>query len=79
MPYGQVLRIRQLAAAALKDSTNATACRYSAACRAAGADAEMRLQRDVAEILEREHAEILGMAQNSRHRHRHRRKQLARC
>ena len=38
----------------------------------------MRLQRDVAEILEREHAQVVGVAENPRHRHRHRREQRGR-
>ncbi len=34
--------------------------------------AEMRLQRDVAEILEAEDAEVSGVIQDARHRQRHR-------
>ena len=39
------------------------------------AGAHVRLQRDVAQILEREDAEIVGVAEDARHRHRHRGKQ----
>ena len=33
--------------------------------------AEVRLQRHVAQILEREHADVVGMAEDARNRHRH--------
>ena len=45
---------------------NATACRYSAACCAAGAEPRWACKRDVAEILEREHAKIGGVSENLR-------------
>ena len=37
---------------------------------------EMRLEGDIAEILERDDAELIGMAEDTRHRHRHFAQQL---
>ena len=48
-----------------------TACRYNAACSRRGRRAQVRLQRHVAQVLEREHADVVGMAEDARNRHRH--------
>ena len=72
---GQVLRRGELRAAPLqrRDQRHRLAVEGGVIRRARGA--EVRLERDVAEILQREHAEIVRVPQHRRNRHRHLRHQ----
>ena len=78
MPYGMNAELVELLAAPLDRVDEAHGLPVERRMRRGRAGAQMRLQRDVSEILEREHAEIVGMAEDLRHRHRHRGKQAAR-
>ena len=75
-PYGRYVGAGQFAAARLErvDERHGLAIERRVPRRRRRS--QVRLQRDVAQILERQHAEIVGVAQNARHRHRHRGKQL---
>ena len=72
---GQVLGRRELLAALLqrRDQRDRLAVERRVLRRARGA--QVRLQRDVAEILQREHAEVVGVPQHLGNRHRHLRHQ----
>ena len=76
MPYGMNAELVELLAAPLDRVDEADGLAVERRVRRGRAGAQMRLQRDVSEILEREHPEVVGMAEDLRHRHRHRRKQV---
>ena len=67
MPYGRYSATRARAAALQRrDERHGLAVERGVLGRRGGA--EMRLQRHVAEILERQHAEIVGVAEQRRER-----------
>ena len=72
---GQVLGRRELGAAALQRRDERHRLPVERRVLRRRRRAEVRLQRDVAEILEREHAEVVGVAEDGRDRHRHLREQ----
>ena len=72
----EVLRVGQLPAAPLEHVDEGHRLAVQRRVPRRGRRAEVRLQCDVAEIFEREHAEIVRVAEDARHRHRHRREQL---
>ena len=78
MPYGRYLGVGQLAPAALKHLDERHRLAVERGMLGRRRRAEVRLQRHVAEILERQHAEVGGVTENPRHRHRHRGEQLRR-
>ena len=77
MPYGRYASDCELRAAPLQqlDERDRLAVERGVLGRRRGA--EVRLQRDVAEILQREDAELVRVAEDRRHRQRHLLQQLA--
>jgi hypothetical protein len=72
---GQVLRRLELGAAPLQRRNQGDRLAVESGMFRRARGAQVRLQRDVAEILQREHAEIVGVAQHRGNRHRHLRHQ----
>ena len=68
---GQVVRARQLGAALLQRGDERDRLPVERGVLGRRRGAEVRLQRHVPEILEREDAEIAGVAEHGRDRHRH--------
>ena len=75
MRYGGYASERSASPRCCMRAIRPTACRYSVGVLRRGRGAEMRLQRDVAEILEAQHAERIRVMQDLRHRQRHLRQQ----
>ena len=72
---GQVVRRRELRAAPLQRGDERDRLAVERRVLGRRRRAEVRLQRDVAEILQRQHAELVGVAEDRGNRHRHLREQ----